>query len=126
LLAVVSVLCVVGCKQENQQASVIGTAIRKDGSPLVGAKIIARCESVGKTVYGTTDQNGVFRLGSSATNWEIPPGPYTVRILEDRGDMDHRAAPTISARFASAERSDLKFEVGKGEEMTIQFKLDPP
>ena len=109
-----------GCGRSDR-GKVTGTVAHKDGSPLAGARVVARSTETGATAYGTTNQKGYVEFGG-----EIAPGNYDVSILEDRGDPDSRRAPTIAAKYQDATKSEIKITVKAGEATQLDLKLDPP
>jgi hypothetical protein len=104
--------------------TVHGTVLHSDGSPLVGARVIAR-SAAGETAYGTTDANGRFELGAASGDG-VPPGDYDVIVLEDRGDPDSRQSLTVAAKYRDPEKSGLAVSVQPGESQPLNLTLDPP
>jgi hypothetical protein len=105
--------------------SVKGTVLRRDGSPLVGARVVARSADTGKSVYGTTGPDGQFELAGGKTSDGVPPGNYDVVVLEDRGDPDRRSRPTVATKYRDPATSGLKLTVETGETKEFDIELDP-
>ena len=91
-------MCVCSGCGSSDRAHVSGTVVRHDGSPLVGAKLIATSAETGQSATASTDTNGHFDFGTGESGDGIPPGNYNVVIVEDLGDMDNRRAPTIAVK----------------------------
>jgi hypothetical protein len=106
-------------------AKVAGTVLRQDGTPLVGARVIARSEETGKSANGQTDADGHFELGKEIAGEGIAPGNYYVIVLEERGDEINPRPATIAAKYSKPATSGLKFGVQAGEKKTFDMKLDP-
>ena len=115
-------MTVVGC---SDMAKVEGTAVKKDGTPLIGARVIARSKESGTVIKGTTDANGHFQLESEKTGAKIEPGDYEVVISENRGDMNMQP-PTVSLRYQNSNESGLDFSVAPKESKTLAWTLDAP
>ena len=120
-----SLIAIAGCGSSDR-ANVTGTLLRKDGTPLVGARVIARSPETGESAYGITDSEGRFELGAAAESGGIPPGGYEVLIVEDRGDPDHRKPLSIAAKYRDPSASGLKVNVTAGEQAELNLTLDPP
>jgi hypothetical protein len=118
------VLVISGCGGSNT-GTVRGTVLHADGSPLAGARVVARSAETGETAYGTTDADGSFELGGASGDG-VPPGDYDVIVLEDRGDPDSRQALTVAAKYRDPEKSGLAVSVQSGELQQLNFTLDPP
>ena len=116
---------VAGCGDTNK-ASVSGTVVRKDGSPLVGARVVARSKETGTSGTGLTDQQGKYELGTSEIGDGIPPGNYYVIVIEDLGDPDNPQRPRISTKYMRPSASGLQLGVQAGENMAFDMTLDPP
>jgi hypothetical protein len=113
-----------GCGSSDR-ASVTGKLLRSDGSPLVGARIIATSAETGKSAYGTTDKDGEFTLGVVQEGDGVPPGDYKVMIMEDLGDPDNRSRPTIAAKYRNPEMSGLSLSVEAGQNVELNQTLEP-
>jgi hypothetical protein len=113
-----------GCSAE--RATVNGTLLRSDGTPLVGARVVARSNETGKSSYAQTDEQGRFELGGEEQGDGIPPGEYYVIITEDRGEGENRRPPTISLKYRDPVRSGVSFKVDTGQHTELNIKLDPP
>ena len=109
-----------------ERATVSGTLLRKDGTPLAGARVIARSNETGKAGYGQTDGHGRFELGVAEESDGIPPGDYYVVIVEDRGDEHNRRPPTIAAKYRNPSTSGLALTVKAGENAELNATLEPP
>jgi hypothetical protein len=114
-----------GCG-EADTARVTGTVLRQDGTPVAGARVIARSDETGQTVYGQTDTNGHFELSTAQVGAGVPPASYTMTIAEDPGDREQRRAATIAAKYSNHSRSGLNFRVAAGERKRLDLRLDPP
>jgi hypothetical protein len=123
-LAAFVLTVVAGCGGD--RATVTGKLLRKDGAPLVGARVIATSAESGKSAYGTTDQHGEFELGVSEQGDGVPPGSYEIMIVEDRGDPDNRRPATIAAKYRESSRSGLELNVTAGDIVELNATLDPP
>jgi hypothetical protein len=126
LIASFSALCMViaGCGASDR-GRVSGTVLRKDGTPLATARVIARSTETGLTVYGTTDSDGKFALSGDEQSDGIPAGDYDVVILEDRGNPDERRPPSIAAKYRDPATSGLTLSVEAGESKELNLTLDP-
>ncbi len=116
---------VVGCSRSDR-AKVSGTLIRQDGSPLVGARVIASSPDLGKTAQGQSDNDGKFKLGVSEEADGVPPGSYAIAILESRGDSETRPPATIAKKYQSPSTSGLNLTVEAGESKQLELTLDAP
>jgi hypothetical protein len=103
----------------------MGTVLRRDGTPVVGARIIARCEENGKTANGQTAADGHYELGAANMGDCIAAGNYYVIVVEDVDDERNSHPPTIAAKYSKSATSGLKFSVGAGEKTVFDIKLDP-
>lgn len=101
-----------------------GTLLHKDGTPLVGARVMARSNETGKSAYGQTNAKGYFELGGSEQGDGIPPGDYYVTIVEDFGDADNPRKPTISNKYRNPATSGLNLSLKAGENTVLDAKLD--
>lgn len=118
-------LILAGCSNSDR-ASVQGKLMRHDGSPLVGARIIATSPDIGKSAHAQTDAEGNYNLGGSKKGDGIYPGTYTLVIQESRGDTETRPPATISDRYQIPSTSGLSLVVEAGESKQLDLKLDPP
>jgi hypothetical protein len=123
LLSLIAGSAMAGCG-DSDRASVTGTLLRKDGAPLVGARVIARSPQTGESSYGITDAEGKFELGASADSRGVSPGDYELLIVEDRGDPDHRKPRSIAAKYRNSSTSGLSVNVKAGEQAEVNFTLD--
>ena len=117
-------LALVGCGGSGN-ARVSGRVVRKDGTPLVGARVLARCEDTKKSAYGTTDADGKYDLNLAQLGDGVEPGKYTISIVENRGGFDSRAPATIAAKYSDGQTSGLAFEASAGAKVDLEIKLDP-
>jgi hypothetical protein len=121
---VAALLAISGCGR-GDGARVEGKLVHKDGTPLVGARVVLRSKQGGKSVYGSTDDSGLFQL-------EVPVGEngaaadYDVMIVEALGDPDHPRPSTIAAKYLDGAKSGLKVTVQPGERTRFDATLDPP
>jgi hypothetical protein len=112
-----------GCGGDDR-ASVSGTLQRRDGTPVVGARVIARSHETGKSAYGQTNGEGYFELGVKEEGDGISPGDYYVTIVEDLGDQRNPLPRTISDKYRNPAKSGLSLSVKAGEESILDAKLD--
>jgi Carboxypeptidase regulatory-like domain len=120
--ALLLALVVTGCGG-SERANVTGKLTHRDGSPLVGARVIATSGDTGASVYGNTDGYGAFELSIPEEDG-VPPGSYEVVVIEDRGDMDNRVKPTIASKYRNASTSGISFSVESGESENLELTLD--
>jgi hypothetical protein len=106
------------------KAAVSGTLLHQDGTPVIGARVLARSNETGKSAYGQTNASGYYELGGSEPGDGIPPGEYYVTIVEDLGDEDNRRPPTISNKYRNPATSGLSLTVMAGEHVVLDAKLD--
>jgi len=123
LIVAVAGSCV-GCGKAGS-ATVTGTVVRKDGSALVGARVIAISPETGKSAYGSTDGQGRFELGVVEEGDGIPPGNYNVTVDENLGDPDNRSKPTIAAKYRDPKASGIRLSVSAGQNAELNVTLDP-
>jgi hypothetical protein len=116
-------LAVCGCGG-SETARVTGTLLHKDGTPVAGARVVARSAETGKSVYGTAGADGKFELSGGEESDGIPSGNYDVIILEDRGDPDTRRPATVAAKYRDPATSGLKVSVPPGESIEVSLVLD--
>jgi hypothetical protein len=120
----IAIAVLVGCGGEDR-ATVTGQVLKHDGTPLIGALVVARSEATGKSANGQTDGDGRYSLGSAETGDGIPAGDYAVIVLGSRPTMDGGgAAATVPARYGDYSKSELSFSVKAGESITFDVKLD--
>lgn len=115
-------LITAGCGGSSR-AQVSGTVTRQDGSPLVNARVIARSEE-GKTANGATDTQGHYSLGVELPGDGVPPGKFSVAIVEQFADEDVATSPTIASKYSRPNTSGLSFEVAAGEIKTFDMTLE--
>ena len=125
VFAVFPVLLLIGCGNSDR-ASASGRLMRADGSPLVGARVIATSSETGTTAYGQTDSDGRFSLGVAAEGDGVPPGDYRVAIIERRGDSDIPPPATISKKYRDSTTSGLHLAVESGQKASLDAQLDAP
>jgi hypothetical protein len=123
-VAIAALLVMSGC-DTSDRGGVSGTVLRKDGTPLVGARVVARSRETGKSAYGTTDSDGRFELGSAEQGHGVAAGDYDVIVLEDRGDPDTRRPPTIAVKYRDPATSGIHVTVRAGETQEMNLTLDP-
>lgn len=105
---------------------VTGKVTRSDGSPLVGARVIARVDATGKSANGLTDSGGQYALTVEESGTSIPAGDYKASILEFRGSGDNMRPATISSKYANFDQSGLAFTLSEGEEKVFDVAVTPP
>jgi hypothetical protein len=118
-------LTIVGCGGSDR-IGITGRVTRKDGTPLVGAKITFRSPRTGTTAIGFTDNDGRYELGTATMGEGIPPEGYYVTVDEDRGLVTNPKPRTVREKYASYSDSGLKFKVEEGGPTTYDMVLDPP
>jgi hypothetical protein len=118
-------IVITGCARSDR-IGITGRVTRKDGSPVVGAKVTFRSPRTGSTAMGFTDENGRYNLGTATVGEGIPPEGYYVTVFEDRGAVTNLKPPTIHEKYTSYSDSGLKFKVQEGGETTFDMVLDPP
>jgi len=106
-------------------AYVSGTVTTSDGSPLQSARVIAREDSTSKTSYGTADAEGRYELIYQGGEKGVPPGNYTVTILENLEVDGRYVPPTIPARYSNLNQSGLTFQVEPGERKEFDITVEP-
>lgn len=102
-----------------------GQITRTDGAPVVNARVTARESETGSWASDVTDDQGQFELMTSESSTQIPAGEYQVSVVEDEGDWDHAAPPTIAAKYNTPTTSGLSFQLNAGEDKNLDLKLDP-
>jgi Carboxypeptidase regulatory-like domain len=118
-------IAVTGCAGSDR-IRITGRVTRKDGSPVVGAKVTFRSPRTGSTAMGFTDEDGRYNLGTATVGEGIPPEGYYITVFEDRGPVTSPTPPTINQKYTSYSDSGLKFKVQEGGESTFDMVLDPP
>ena len=114
-----------GCGKSGN-AKVAGKLLRHDGTPLVNAKVIARCQETGKSASASTNEEGYFAMGAGGQSDGVPPGDYAVVIVENRGDADHRSRPTIASKYRDPAKSGVSMIVKAGDNKDLNLTLDSP
>ena len=114
-----------GCGGDGR-AAVSGRVVRADGSPLAGARVIARSDATGKSANDATDADGQYELGGETPGDGVPPGDYAVIVIEDRGQTDGMRPATIAGKYADPAQSGLAFSVAPGEIKTFDITVDAP
>ncbi|TWU30461.1 carboxypeptidase-like regulatory domain-containing protein [Bythopirellula polymerisocia] len=114
-----------GCGSSDRSV-VTGHVIRADGSPLALARVIAVSSDGDKTAYASTDTDGSYEitLGSEARG--IPPGTYSVYLIEDRGVEEGKMKRTIAKKYTDPNTSGLSIDVVAGESKVFDITTDPP
>jgi hypothetical protein len=125
IILILGLVAVFGCNG-SEKIGVNGRVTRKDGSPLVGAKVTFRSPRTGTTAIGYTDAGGHYKLGTATVGEGIPPEGYYVTVEEDRGPVTSLKKRTVAEKYTSYSDSGLKFKVEKGGETTFDMVLDPP
>jgi hypothetical protein len=120
-----ALLTIVGCGSSDR-IGITGRVTRKDGTPLVAAKITFRSPRTGATAIGFTDNDGRYELGTATLGEGVPPEGYYVTVHEDRGEVTNPKPRTVHERYTSYSDSGLKFKVEEGGETTYDMVLDPP
>lgn len=111
-------IAIAGCGKSDKGA-VRGTLLRQDGTPLAGARVVAREQDSGVTAYGTTDANGYFQFRD-----DISPGNYNISILEDRGSPDSPRSMSIAAKYQDPSKSGVTATVEAGGTTELNLTLD--
>jgi hypothetical protein len=114
-----------GCG-DSDRGAVRGKLTRKDGSPLVGAKVIATSPETGKSAHAQTDAKGEFILGGNEKGDGVSPSSYAIVIQESRGETEVRPPASIAKKYESPSTSGLSFTVKAGETIQLDLTLDPP
>ena len=73
-------LMVAGCGSD--KALVGGRVTRRDGTPVVNARVVARCAETRKAASAITDEQGRFQLGTINRGDGIHAGNYYVYPLK--------------------------------------------
>jgi hypothetical protein len=112
-----------GCGGDGR-VEVSGRVVRADGSPLSGARVIARSEATGKSASDSTNAEGQYKLGGEIPGDGVLPGEYAVIVIEDRGQTDGMRPASIAAKYADPAQSGLAFSVAPGESKTFDITVD--
>lgn len=115
---------ILGCGSGN--AHVAGVLKKADGSPLAGARVIAKVAEGKAWASGVTDAQGKFSLGRERAGDGLEPGTYQVSITEEQKDWDHPTPPSISKKYASPTTSGLNFDATAGSAVNLELTLDAP
>jgi hypothetical protein len=108
-------------------ATVTGTVKRADGSPVVGARVIARDDQTGTSRTGETNSEGAYELGESSSADGVPPGNYSVVVLPERLDLSAEPGTKriqIPEKYQKHSTSSLTFGVQAGEEKQFDITLE--
>jgi hypothetical protein len=100
--------------------------VRKDGSPLVGARITFRSPESGKSAMGFTDSDGRYTLGTERPGEGVLPGKYEITVFEDRGPDTKLRPRTIHPGYEAIQTTPLKFTVEASGNATYDMVLLPP
>ena len=114
-----------GCSKSDR-IGVQGRVTRKDGTPLVAAKIAVRSPESGKSAIGFTDSDGRYQLGTAAVGDGLLPGEYYLTVFEDRGPVEKMRPRTINAKYEAPHLSGLQLSVQPGEPTNYDIVLDGP
>jgi hypothetical protein len=115
-----------GCSQSGR-AEVNGRVLLKDGTPLVGARVMATPTGAGKTAYGSTDDAGKYILSVGEIGEGLPPGDYLIAVLEMSNRREgQKNSPKIANRYLDSNTSGLSFTVDGGQIKALDLTLDPP
>ena len=106
------------------RAEVSGKVTRADGSPLVGARVIARSDATGKSASGITDDDGNYVLSTVEPGDGVPAGDYKASIIEYRGTGDNMRPASISLKYGNPDESGLAFAISGGEEKVFDVVVD--
>lgn len=123
-VAILSFPLAIGCGKSDV-GKVSGTISRKDGTPVVGARVIGRSDETGKSANGQTNAEGHYEFGILSVGDGIAPGSYNVMVVEDRGDEINPRPATIASKYSKLATSGLKFSVQAGEKKIFDITLDP-
>jgi len=117
-------LVVLGCGSD--RAEVSGRVTRADGSPLVGARVIARSDATGKSANGVTNGDGRYVLSTVEPGDGVPAGDYKASVIEFRGTGDNMRPASIPTKYGNPDESGLTFAVAGGEEKVFDVVVDSP
>lgn len=115
-------LLAAGCGDD--LARVTGQITRADGTPVVGALVVARAESIGKSATGQTDGEGRYALGGAEPGGGVVPGDYAVIIIEERQSLDGGGQRTFPARYGDYAKSGLTFSAAAGDSHEFNIQLE--
>ena len=121
LAVLAALLC--GCGGDGR-AAVTGRVVRADGSPLAGARVVARSDTTGKSASDSTNAEGRFELGGETPGDGVLPGDYAVIVIEDRGQTDGMRPASIAGKYADPAQSGLAFSVAPGETKTFDITVE--
>lgn len=119
-----ALLLALGCGGGDRGA-VSGKVTRPDGSPLVGARVIARADATGKSANGITDNDGQYVLSTVEPGDGVLAGDYKASIIEYRGMGDNMRPASISLKYGNPDESGLAFVLSGGEEKVFDVVVDP-
>lgn len=119
-----TLLFALGCGG-GDRAEVSGKVTRANGSPLVGARVIARSDATGKSANGITDNDGRYVLSMVDPGDGVPAGDYKASIIEYRGRGDNMRPASISVKYGNPDESGLTFAISGGEEKVFDVVVDP-
>jgi hypothetical protein len=124
VLLATALLGLPGCGH-GEQSRFIGKLVRRDGTPLVGARVVVRSNETQKPAYGTTDASG--QVSFNLPNEEHANGAcdYEVMIVEDNSGGEN-SKRTIAAKYQDPKKSGLKVTAQPGEHVKLDVTLDPP
>jgi hypothetical protein len=126
LIPLLGVMVTVGCGEKVSRGHVSGRLTLAGGNPVVGVTVVARSAATGKSASGTTDGEGKFELGVEKPGDGLPPGDYTVTVLEVNRDMDNPKPKSIHHKYSEHSTSGLSFSVADGEHKTFDAELEKP
>jgi len=104
-----------------------------DGSPLTGGTVIF--ESGGSVSRGEIGRDGTYVVGTLRSNDGIPPGTYTVYLINterteevpifggEEGDFRDVTIQTVAPRYTSPTTSDLTVTVDRSTR-TFDFQVE--
>jgi hypothetical protein len=125
LVFVVAALATPGCGGADV-ARVTGHVKRTAGEPLADASLIARNEATGVSCYATTDAQGKYELTTGEPGAGVPPGSYSVVVMEKKASRDSVSQPTIAAKYGDPAQSGLSFAVEAGDAKSFDISIDSP
>ncbi|WP_425397316.1 carboxypeptidase-like regulatory domain-containing protein [Aeoliella sp.] len=117
------ILTCVGC---SDRAYVQGRVTRTDGSPVVKARVIARSADTGTSAHGLTDESGDYALGVMEKGDGLPPGEYTVVIVEDLGEFESPKPATVHPNYRHPTTSGLSLTLEPREKRAFDLELKLP
>lgn len=116
-------LTCVGC---SDRAYVQGQVIRTDGTPVVKARVVARSDETGVSGHGLTNDSGNYSLGVMEKGDGLPPGKYTVVVVEDLGDVTNPKPPTVHPNYRHPTTSGLSLTLEPREKRAYDLELKLP